>query len=735
MKILIAATLALNVLFPVLGSAQSSPAAGASDTAPLAGATAAEKELTPAEQRIAAAEKQIAGDAKKTQAYGELAEAYLRRARESGDAKYNAYAEQALATGFKLDPKDFQLEKTQVALMLARGEFAQAKEKAALLNRRTPDDVMLYGYLADAEIGLGDYSEAVKNAQWMLNMLPNNVPGLMIGAAIREHFGDASGAIEFLNLACMETSPTEVEELAWIENKIASIDIDSGKIDAAIEMLDRAELTFPNYLYTARNLARARQVQAPLQKSVAAQAPVAKIDSGGEPAGMQDKTSGQPLPAARGRDDAEFAFQAVPPELLTPRASETDLLIRKAQAKAAAHPKDVASYAALGADYFQRARETGDVSDFELAEKALNQSLDLDSSDFAAEPALETMAAVCMGEHRFADAANFAAKALALGTGDVSPFAILGDAYADMGEYDKARDAYERMTPPDGAPSPRIAYARDSRMAFLDFVRGDTQAAIRGMKAAVEEGNEAEIATENLAWLSYELGEFHAHAGEAGEADAAYLAALRIHPGDYRALAALARLRANHGRVDDAIALYRKAIAVVPMPAFVAELGDLYEQSRNAAEAKKQFDLVEYIGKLGRVNQVLHNRDLALFYADHDLKLDESLALARKEFEVRHDIYTWDALAWALYKNGRFAEAGKASDAALKHGTRDALLLFHAGMIAERLGQPDEARRDLSAALAVNPRFSVRYSDAARHELAMLEAGSDREESAVGHAR
>jgi hypothetical protein len=48
------------------------------------------------------------------------------------------------------------------------------------------------------------------------------------------------------------------------------------------------------------------------------------------------------------------------------------------------------------------------------------------------------MAEVCMGEHRFADALSYAQKALSLGTGDVSPFAIVGDAYADMGEYDKA---------------------------------------------------------------------------------------------------------------------------------------------------------------------------------------------------------------------------------------------------------------------------------------------------------
>ena len=124
-----------------------------------------------------------------------------------------------------------------------------------------------------------------------------------------------------------------------------------------------------------------------------------------------------------------------------------------------------------------------------------------------------------------------------------------------------------------------------------------------------------------------------------------------------------------------------------------------------SAEARKQYQLVEYIGLLGHINQVLHNRDLALFYADHDIKLDEALALAHKEFEVRHDIYTWDALAWALYKNGKYQEASDAMDHALRPGTRDALLFFHAGMIASRLGQTSQAKEGCRRRSASIPIF------------------------------
>jgi tetratricopeptide (TPR) repeat protein len=431
----------------------------------------------------------------------------------------------------------------------------------------------------------------------------------------------------------------------------------------------------------------------------------------------------------------ETVFAPVPENLLSPRPTGTERMIHSAQALVARAPKNATAYAGLGAAYFQHARETADVNDYELAEQSLSKSLDLASEDFSSEAAFETLAEVCMGEHRFTDALAYAQKALSLGTGELSPFAIVGDANADMGEYDKAAAAYGRLTPRDMTPSPRAAYARDSRVSYLKFIAGDTAGAIALMKSAVAEGVQAQLPAENLAWLYYELGEYDTQAGDASSADAVYLAALNIHPGDYRALAALGKLRANAGRYAEAITLYQRAIAIVPMPIFVAELGDLYAMSGNHAEAQKQYALVEYIGLLGRINQVLHNRDLAIFYADHDMKLPEALDLAQKELEVRRDVYTWDALAWALYKNGKLIEAAEASGKALRFGTRDSLLLFHAGMIAEGLGKHEQARSDLKQALEINPHFHPIYAAAAQQRLAALEKQPKSERGSNQHGR
>ena len=221
----------------------------------------AEQQGTPAQQRIEAARLQLKADPKKVQAYGELALAFLRRARETADKTYLNAADDALAQGLKLDSADFQLQRTQVALMLSRHQFVEARDRAKVLNHRTPDDAMTYGYIAEADIALGNYSEAEANAQWMMNLRPNNTPALMVGAKLRVLFGDNHGAIDFLNRAAAQTSPTEVEEQAWIANNIASILIDSGQTESAAQTLQQATQLFPNYPYTLENLARVCRAQ------------------------------------------------------------------------------------------------------------------------------------------------------------------------------------------------------------------------------------------------------------------------------------------------------------------------------------------------------------------------------------------------------------------------------------------------------------------------------------------
>jgi tetratricopeptide (TPR) repeat protein len=202
-----------------------------------------------------------------------------------------------------------------------------------------------------------------------------------------------------------------------------------------------------------------------------------------------------------------------------------------------------------------------------------------------------------------------------------------------------------------------------------------------------------------------------------GNADLAFRAGGTADPNHYRSLAGLAKVRAAQGKLDESIQIYQRSIAIIPFPVYVAELGDVLKKAGQAREAQQQYDLVEYIGHLSRLNQVLANRELALFYADEGIKLPEALELAQKELEVRHDIYTWDTLAWVLYKNHRFQEAAEAINKALGLHTSDSLLLFHAGMIYHSLAKDSDAEDFLSRALKTNPYFHVFQTEVARRTL------------------
>ena len=399
--------------------------------------------------------------------------------------------------------------------------------------------------------------------------------------------------------------------------------------------------------------------------------------------------------------------------------SETDKQIQTLQDHVKQAPDDYAGYDRLGSALFQKARETGDIAYYDLAEQMLNKALSLAPQDFRAADPLVHMALVYMGDHRFSDALAYAQKAIGTGSGNLAAFAIEGDAYTDMGDYDEAARAYntvQALGRPISSPL-TLAYMSASRLAYLCYLRGDSAEAIRLMKSAIAAALQTNVPRENLAWLYFELGERYFQTGDLGNADLSYQSGITADPKHYRSLAGLAKVRAAQGKLEESIQLYQRSIAIIPFPVYVAELGDLYKKVGRVNEAQQQYDLVEYIGHLSKLNQVLANRELALFYADQGIKLPEALELARKELEVRHDIYTWDTLAWVLYRNGRFQEAAEAINKALGLHTNDSLLLFHAGMIYHSLGKDPDAETFLSRALKTNPHFHVFHAEVASRAL------------------
>jgi tetratricopeptide (TPR) repeat protein len=124
-----------------------------------------------------------------------------------------------------------------------------------------PDDVLVYGFLTDANVELGNYNDAEKAAQWMLDLRPGNLPGLTRAAYLRELFGDIDGAFEFMDMAYQSTPPTEVEDRAWILSQMGHLRLTEGKTEQAEKILRQALLLFPGYHYALGNLAKVRLQQ------------------------------------------------------------------------------------------------------------------------------------------------------------------------------------------------------------------------------------------------------------------------------------------------------------------------------------------------------------------------------------------------------------------------------------------------------------------------------------------
>jgi tetratricopeptide (TPR) repeat protein len=356
-------------------------------------------------------------------------------------------------------------------------------------------------------------------------------------------------------------------------------------------------------------------------------------------------------------------------------------------------------YALLGLAYEQRARATGDPGFYTRADGVLRRA--------AADDPLAVVArgSLALSRHEFRSALALGGRAVALAPGTARGYGVLGDALVELGRYGGAFRAFDTMVSlrPGESSYARVSYARE--------LRGDVPGAIAAMRLALDA---AAGEPEAFAWTAVQLGKLEWAVGRARPASRWYREALRVLPGYVYALDAQAQVAAARGDLAAAVARERRAAETVPQPQFVASLGDLYAASGRRADARRQYALVGAIRRLLRANGVRTDLETALFDVDHGIGLRRALVAARAARADRPSIDGDDVLAWALARNGRCGEALRWSHRALRLGTRDAVKLFHRGMIERCLGQDAEARASFRRALALNPHFSLLWAPVAR---------------------
>ena len=223
--------------------------------------------VSPAEISIRKAQQDIARQPEHYPYYNALAMAYARRARETSDVAWYGKAEETLQRSFAISPDNYEGLKVKTWLLLGRHEFAKALVVAKDLNQRTPDDVTVYGYLADANAELGNYADAVAAAQWMLDLRPGNVAGLTRAAYLRELHGDLPGALELMQMAYDATPYHEFEDRAWLLTQRAHLHLIAGNLDQAETFARGALELFPNYHYALGTLGQIRTAQSRFEEA------------------------------------------------------------------------------------------------------------------------------------------------------------------------------------------------------------------------------------------------------------------------------------------------------------------------------------------------------------------------------------------------------------------------------------------------------------------------------------
>ncbi|MEZ6185987.1 MAG: tetratricopeptide repeat protein, partial [Planctomycetota bacterium] len=293
-------------------------------------------------------------------------------------------------------------------------------------------------------------------------------------------------------------------------------------------------------------------------------------------------------------------------------------------------------------------------------------------SEDAAQNAARQAVADALIDHDFRRALAAAEPWTGAGRFDAWILMAVSDAHLELGQLDAAEDALQRVL--DVKPT-APAYFRAS---YLLHLRGNDEDAAAVLELALD--GTPESARSERAWIATELGDLLRFQGEHDAAEDRYRQALDLDPRWSLARVGLARCARARGELGRAAALYEQADATV---ASLSELSLVQAALSETGAAEASFRAAVARGR----SDDHYNRMLSHALADHGWATADAVDLARRELQVRPNAHTYDALAHALWADGRHAEALEASERALSSGIREPELLYHAGLAALGCGE------------------------------------------------
>lgn len=177
------------------------------------------------------------------------------------------------------------------------------------------------------------------------------------------------------------------------------------------------------------------------------------------------------------------------------------------EGRLARQPDDVGAAVLLADALLRQARVTGNSGLAFRAEALLKKALREAPAHYGAN---QMLGAVYLSQHRFREAIEVGERSRAARPYDPVNDGMIGDAHLELGEYDEAFDAFDRMMQlrPSAAAYARVAYARE--------LQGNLTGALEAMKLAADATSGADL--EALAWHRAQTGELYLQLGKIREA-------------------------------------------------------------------------------------------------------------------------------------------------------------------------------------------------------------------------
>ena len=327
----------------------------------------------------------------------------------------------------------------------------------------------------------------------------------------------------------------------------------------------------------------------------------------------------------------------------------------------------------LGWTFIKKARLSFDAGFYKLAEQC---AACMEARGASGPDALLLRAHVLQSLHHFAEAES-AARELVRLREQPFDYGVLGDVLIDQGKVREGAAAYQKMV--DLRPDLQ-SYARAAHVRWLT---GDLAGAIELMKLATSASSPND--PDAAAWVYTRLALYQLQHSATKQALESCDAALSMQSDYAPAMLARGRTLLAMNRTTDALVELQQAAKLNPLPEYQWALEDALNIDSQIVLRSTTED----------------PRTLSLYLATRNEDIERAVKLAQQELTNRGDVFTHDALAWALAAAGRTTEAQQHMNQALSEGTADARLYLHAGVIAALNNDNKQARRWLEEATAI----------------------------------